>query len=142
MNAQTGTVAGIIMDSSIFDAFPNAIIYGVWQIGVCQHGTIIGNTFTRIGDLDVIIDEGSNSNVNTTPEALRSNMLVYVKPEQLPTLKSNELVSGYMLYDSSEDKYYEIIDAGIGKNQEIGKIEHVELMVVQTEVTEWEVQSS
>lgn len=130
------------MDTSIFNAFPNAIIYGVWQIGVCQHGTIIGNTFTKTGDLDVVIDEGFSSSISNTPEVLRSNMLVYVKPEQLPTLKSNELVSGYMLYDSAEDKYYEIVDAGIGKNQELGKIEHIELMVVPTEVTEWEAQSS
>lgn len=130
------------MDTSIFKAFPSAIIYNQWQIGSCQHGSIIGNVFVKIADLDVIIDEGSNSTVNTTIEALKSDMLVYAKPEQLPTIRTNELVSGYMLYDSIEDKYYEIIDAGLGKNQEVGIIEHVELKVVQTEVTEWDEQSS
>lgn len=130
------------MDTSIFKAFPSAIIYNQWQIGSCQHGSIIGNVFVKIADLDVIIDEGSNSNINSTIEALESDMLIYAKPEQLPTIRTNELVSGYMLYDSIEDKYYEIIDAGLGKNQELGIIEHVELKVVQTEVTEWEEQSS
>lgn len=130
------------MDTSIFEAFPNAIIYNQWQIGSCQHGSIIGNVFVKIADLDVIIDEGSNSTVNSTIEALKSDMLVYAKPEQLPTIRTNELVSGYMLYDSVEDKYYEIIDAGLGKNQEVGIIEHVELKVVQTEVTEWDEPSS
>lgn len=130
------------MDTSIFKAFPSAIIYNQWQIGSCQHGSIIGNVFVKIADLDVIIDEGSNSTVNSTIEALKSDMLVYAKPEQLPTIRTNELVSGYMLYDSIEDKYYEIIDAGLGKNQEVGIIEHVELKVVQTEVTEWDEQSS
>lgn len=130
------------MDTSIFKAFPSAIIYNQWQIGSCQHGTVVGNVFVKTGDLDVIIDEGSNSTVNSTIEALKSDMLVYAKPEQLPTVRTNELVSGYMLYDSVEDKYYEIIDAGLGKNQELGIIEHVELKVVQTEVTEWGEQSS
>ena len=130
------------MDTSIFNAFPSAIIYGEWQIGSCQHGTIVGNVFVKIGDIDVIVDEGNNSDINSTPETLRSDLLIYAKPEQLPTTRTNELVAGYMLYNSAEDAYYNIIDAGIGKNQEVGKIEHIELKVVQTEVTEWEQQSS
>jgi len=123
------------MDFSIFNAFPNAIITGVWQIGTCQHGTLIGNIFTKTGDIDVIIDEGNNSSVNTDIETLKSDMLLYCKPEQMPTLNTNTLVSGYMLYNSEEDSYYMIIDAGIGKNQHTGNIEHIELKVVQTEVT-------
>ena len=92
------------MDISIFDAFPNAIISGVWEIGTCQHGTLVGNTFTKIADLNVIVDEGSNS-------------------------------STYMLHNNQNDGYYEIVDAGIGKNQHTGNIEHLELKVVRTEVT-------
>ena len=126
------------MDCSIFNAFPNAIITGIWQIGTCQHGTLIGNVFTKVADIDVVIDEGNNSSINTDIETLDSDMLVYCKPEQLPTIKTKQLVSGYMLYDSVEDDYYMIIDAGIGKNQHTGEIEHVELKVVQTEVTDGE----
>lgn len=126
------------MDYSIFDAFPKAIIYDVWQIGTCQHGTLIGNVFTKVNDIDVVIDEGNNSSVNTTIETLKSDMLIYCKPDQLPTLDTNTLVSGYMLYNSDIDSYYMIIDAGIGKNQHTGNIEHVELKVTMTEVTDGE----
>lgn len=129
------------MDISIFDAFPSAIVSGVWQLGSFQHGSLVGNVWNKVGDLDVIIDEGSSSSVNNTPEILNSDLLVYVKPEQLPTLRTNTLVAGYMLYNADEGCYYEIIDAGIGKNQHTGNIEHVELKVVQTEVAEWEVPS-
>lgn len=123
------------MDLSIFDAFANAIIYGVWQIGTSKRGTVIGSQFTKVADLDVVIDEGASAEITTRPEELTSDMLVYVKPEQMPTIRANQLVSGYMLYDSENDDYYEIIAVGIGKNQHTGIVEHLELQVVQTEVT-------
>lgn len=124
------------MDTSIFSAFPNAIISGVWQIGTCQRGSVIGNTFTPISSIDIIIDEGSASTTGNIPEGLQSDMLIYAMPCQLPTIKTNKLVSDYMLYDSEENDYYIIIDAGIGKNQHTGNIEHIELRVVQTEVAD------
>lgn len=124
------------MDFSIFNAFPKAIISDIWQIGTCQHGTLIGNVFEKTADIDVIIDEGNNSSVDTDIETIKSDMLIYCRPDQMPTLDTNALVSGYMLYNSSDDKYYAIIDAGIGKNQHTGRIEHIEFKVVMTEVTE------
>ena len=127
------------MDLSIFDVFPKAVISGVWQIGTCQHGTLVGNVFAKTGDIDAIIDEGNNSSVNTDIETLKSDMLIYCKPSQLPTLDTNALVSGYMLYNSASDSYYTIVDAGIGKNQENGNVEHVELKVVMTEVADGEI---
>lgn len=123
------------MDISIFDAFPNAIISGVWEIGTCQHGTSVGNTFTKIADLNVIVDEGSNSSVNNTIEALNSDFLIYAMPCQVLNIDTNQLVSTCMLHNSQNDGYYEIVDAGIGKNQHTGNIEHLELKVVRTEVT-------
>ena len=123
------------MDISIFDAFPNAIISGVWEIGTCQHGTLVGNTFTKIADLNVIVDEGSNSSVNNTIEALNSDFLIYAMPCQVLNIDTNQLVSTYMLHNNQNDGYYEIVDAGVGKNQHIGNIEHLELKVVRTEVT-------
>jgi hypothetical protein len=122
------------MDTSIFNAFPNAIVSGVWSIGECQHGTLIGNQYTKVNDIDVVIDEGASSGVNVTPETLASDLLIYAMPEQMPTLQTNKLVSAYMLYNSEEDSYYMIVDAGIGKNQHTGAIEHIELRVVQTEI--------
>lgn len=131
------------MDISIFKAFPNAIISGVWQIGTCQHGTVVGNQFTLLNNIDVIIDEGYNSNISVTPESLGSSLLIYVKPCQMPK-EINELyltsqivtalVANYMLHDTATDTYYLITDAGVGKNQHTGKIEHIELKVVATEV--------
>ena len=124
------------MEFSIFNAFPKAIISGVWEIGTCQHGTLVGNTYLKSGDLDVVIDEGNSSRISTTPESIVSDMLLYVKPEQMPTISTSELVSGYMLHNSAEDAYYEIVDAGLGKNQHTGSIEHIELKVVRTEVVD------
>lgn len=124
------------MDTSIFDAFPNAIISGKWEIGKCQHGTVVGNQFNKISDIDVVIDEGSSSSVNNIPEALKSDLLVYVMPQQMPTYRTNALVSDYMLHNKCDDSYYEIIDAGIGKNQHTGAIEHFELKLLQTEVVD------
>lgn len=126
------------MDLSIFEAFSDAIIRGVWQIGTSNRGSVVGFKFTKIADLDVVVDEGASANISSTPEGLTSDLLVYAKPEQLPTIRANKLVSGYMLYDSENKDYYEIIDAGIGKNQHRGVIEHIELRVVQTEVADVE----
>lgn len=126
------------MDLSIFKAFQNAIVSGVWQIGTSERGTVIGSQFTKLADLDVIVDEGSSVQLATTPEELTSDLLIYAKPEQLPTTRTNKLVSGYMLYDSENCDYYEIIDAGVGKNQHTGQIEHIELRVVQSEVADEE----
>lgn len=120
---------------TVFEAFPNAVISGVWEIGQFQRGTRIGNIYTKYGDLDVIIDEGSNTSIESAPNAspLISDILLYVKPEQLPTIKTNELVASCIVYDSENDDYYAVIDAGVGKNQENGQIEHLELKLRQTE---------
>ena len=123
------------MDTSIFKAFPNAIVSGVWEIGQCQHGTLVGNQFVKISSIDVVVDEGFSSSISTTPETLRSNMLIYAMPCQMPSLNANTLVSGYMIHNTVDNTYFEIVDAGIGKNQHTGNIEHVELLLVQTEVT-------
>lgn len=124
------------MDTSIFDAFPNAIISGIWEIGEFQHGTVVGNQFNKIADLDVVVDEGSSSTINSIPEVLKSDLLIYAIPCQMPTLQTNRLVSNYMLHNKSENAYYEIVDAGIGKNQHTGAIEHIELKLIQTEVVD------
>lgn len=124
------------MDLSIFEAFSFAVISGVWQIGTCQHGTVVGNEFVKVADLDVVVDEENLSVISSTPETISAGLLVYCKPEQLPTLNTNKLVSDYMLYDSENGNYYTITFAGVGKNQHKGIIEHIELTLVQTEVVE------
>ena len=45
---------------------------------------------------------------------------------------SSELVSGYIIRDA-QGRDYEIIDAGAGKNQHTGQLEHIELKIRPTE---------
>ena len=122
------------MDFSIFEAFPNAIVSGVWEIGECKHGTVVGNQFVPIMPIDVVVDEGFSSNIASTPETIASDMLIYCYPNQMPSLSANTLVSDYMIHNVDDDTYFMITDAGIGKNQHTGHLEHVELRLVQTEV--------
>ena len=116
---------------TVFDAFPNAIEQG-WQIAQVTYSSITGNTVTTGKDIDVIIDEGSSSDANQAPNAagLFADTLVYTKPDQMPTTDTSALVAGYVLIDPNE-RTWEIIDAGQGKNQDNGQIEHIELKIRQ-----------
>ena len=120
----------------VFSAFPGAVVSGRFAIGCYQRGTVEGNQFTCCANLDVIIDEGDASDIGSAPnaETLTADLLLYVKPEQLPTTNPRALASGYLVYDAEYDDYFAIINASIGKNQETGKIEHIELLLRQTEV--------
>lgn len=122
----------------VFDAFPGAVVTGRFSIGSYQRGTVEGNQFTKEADLDVIIDEGDVSVIDSAPNAepLTADLLLYVRPEQLPTTNPRALVSGFLIYDAEYDDYFAIINAGIGKNQETGGFEHIELLLRQTDVVE------
>lgn len=121
----------------VFKAFPNAIISGIWQISTYQRGSVVGNTFDdgNAIDLDVIVDEGSATTISSAPNAapLDADLLLYAKPDQLPTTNASALMADYLLYSADGNSYYAIVDASIGKNQETGEVEHIELMVKQTE---------
>ena len=120
---------------TVFDAFSQAIESG-WQIGQMAYSTITGNAFDADSALsiDVIIDEGSSTDPNPSPSAqdIRSDTLLYVRPNQMPTLDTSALTADYAILDTNTSKLYSIIDAGVGKNQETGVIEHIELKVRQT----------
>lgn len=122
----------------VFEAFPSAIVSNVWQISPYQRGSIVGTVWDseKATGLDVVIDEGDSGAINTAPNAepLESDTLMYVIPSQLPTTNIRALIAGYLLYNSEDEEYYSIVDAGVGKNQETGKIEHIELKIRQTEV--------
>ena len=122
----------------VFEAFPAAIVSGVWQIAAYQRGSIVGAVWDAENavELDVIVDEGNASAINGAPNAepLDADLLMYAKPSQLPTTNTRALASGYLLYDSENDDYFAIVDASVGKNQETGEIEHIELLLRQTEV--------
>lgn len=117
---------------TVFDAFPNAIV----QLKIAQiaYSSITGNDIDleNAETIDAIIDEGSSSDANQAPNAagLYADTLVYTRPEQLPTTDTSALVSDYAIIDS-QDRTWEIIDAGVGKNQDSGQIEHIELKIRQ-----------
>lgn len=122
----------------VFSAFPQAIISGVWQISTYQHGSLVGNVFDTENaiNLDVIVDEGQATTINSGNNAqpLDADLLMYVQPDQMPVLNPSILVANYMLYDSENDGYYAIVDASVGKNQETGEVEHIELLLKQTDI--------
>lgn len=117
----------------VFRAFPGAVVSGVYSIGGHQRGTLEGNRYTKEADLDVIIDEGDTGDIGMAPnaEVLDADLLLYVKPEQLPTTNPRALTAGYMIYDADNDDYFAIVDASVGKNQHTGKVEHIELLLRQ-----------
>lgn len=122
----------------VFSAFPGAVVSGRYFIAVCQMGTLEGNKISLVSGLNVIVDEGDAGDIGSAPnaEALIADLLMYVKPGELPTLNLRELIAGYLVYDDLYKDYFRIIDAGIGKNQETGAIEHVELRLRQTDALE------
>lgn len=123
----------VMNNMTVFDAFPNAI--KTWQIAEMQYSTITGNQV--IGEwqnIDVIVDEGSSTDPNQSPNYANamSDLLIYCKPTQMPTIETASLVADYAI-KSDTGFIYAIVDAGIGKNQELGIIEHVELKLRQVE---------
>lgn len=119
----------------VFDAFPNGI--EEWGMAKAHYSTLTGNTI-EIGQdaikLHVIVDEAQSTEPNPAPntQAINADTLLYAMPDELPTLDTAELCASYIVKPWQSDKLYAIIDAGIGKNQETGIIEHVELRVRQT----------
>lgn len=122
----------------VFSAFPNAVVSDRFELGTYQRGTMLGVQFTDAGGIDAIIDESDTVAIDNAPdaEALEADLLLYVKPDQLPTTNPRELTAGYLVYDALYDDYFAIIDASAGKNQQTGTIEHVELLLKQTKVAE------
>lgn len=121
----------------VFSAFPNAIISEQWELCEKVEDTEIGTTIQKRTPLDAIVDEGTSTTRSDIPE-MESDMLIYAQPAQLPTVVSARLTNGYLCHDKTNDFYYEIRDASLGKNQETGAIEHIELLLRQTEVVDGE----
>lgn len=133
MSGREGVAVATSID--VFSAFPSAVVSGRYSIGLYQRGTLEGNQFVKESDLDVIVDEGDSGAIGSAPsaESIVADILLYVKPSQLPTLNTRALVAGYMVHDSEDDDYFAIINANVAKNQDTGAIEHIELLLRQTE---------
>lgn len=116
----------------VFDAFPNGI--EEWGIAKVSYSTLTGNIYEEAIKIHVIVDEAQSTEPNPAPDAqaINADTLLYAMPDELPTLDTAELCASYIVKPWQSDKLYAIIDAGIGKNQETGIIEHVELRVRQT----------
>lgn len=120
----------------VFEAFPNGIVRGVWEIGEVQRATEIGNVFESITICDVIIEEGTYDRSGQTPNAdyQDSNILLYARPGDMPTLNTAALSASYYWHNTETDQYYAIREASLGTNQETGVNEHVEFLLKPTEV--------
>lgn len=134
MPSMAATEDAPAMNNTVFDAFPNAIEN--WQIAEMSYSTIRGNVITgEWADIGVIVDEGSSSDPNQSPNYANamSDLLIYCKPYELPSKKTEALIAAYAVQDP-DGVVYSIIDAGIGKNQETGVIEHIELKLRQMDM--------
>lgn len=122
----------------VFEAFPNGIVSDRYEIGKVRYATETGTVFSDGQLCDVIVEEATNVEFTRTPKANPeyTDMLIYAKPEQMPSLISAQLTNGYMWHDVLNNFYYEIVEANIGKNQETGEIEHIEFKLRQTEVVD------
>ena len=113
----------------------NGIEHEIWQIGQMAYSTITGNALDddSLTFIDAIVDEANDSEPNASPNAAvtYTDTLLYVRPEQMPTIDTAELIASYAVKNTQTDKLYAIIDAGIGKNQDNGVIEHIELRLRQ-----------
>ena len=117
--------------ATVFDAFPNAIIRDDWKLGKLVENTDTGKLWQDLGYKSVIVDEGAAGDIDTAPnaEGLSSDTLIYAMPSEMPGFNISRFISSYYWYQQSADQYYRIIDAGIGKNQNNGVIEHIEFRV-------------
>lgn len=122
---------------TVFQAFPNAI--EKWQIVPMAYSTITGNVLdnAKAKTIGVIVDEGNASDANPSPNAqdATSDTLIYTNPNEMPTIDTSELVASYAI-EAPNGKVFEIVDAGLGKNQDNGVIEHIELKLRQTGVSD------
>ena len=120
----------------VFSAFKNAIVTD-WEIGQVVRNTRVGKRFETLRTLNAIVDESAQADGTTeNAEQIGMDTLLYVRPGELPTTDAESLVADYLVKNATTGKFYQILTAGIGKNQEAGKIEHVELAIRQTGVVD------
>lgn len=123
--------------TTVFEAFPNAIVRNYALVSV-QRGTEAGDIYTTGDNIGVIIDDSADfgsESLAKSSAGVDNNLLLYVRPEDCPTVPS-VLMANYLVKDTVNDLVYEITDAGIGKNQQNGKIEHVQLTLKLTDAVE------
>ena len=111
----------------VFHAFPQAV-QTHWKIGSGARSTVEGRVFSEYGNLTSIATMGRGGGLFNSPnvDTTNSAILLYVKPESLPTTDVAELIGGYIV-QSPTGLRFAIDDAAEGRNQETGVLEHIEL---------------
>lgn len=124
--------------ATVFDSFPKAIIRDDWELGEIKENTEVGKVYVSKGMRSVIVDEADYGSLNNAPSAdgLSSDTLIYAMPSEMPGLNIAKYISSYYWHKKSSDQYYEITEVGVGKNQSMGVIEHIEFRVKPTEIAE------
>lgn len=119
----------------VFEAFPEAIIGGEWQLGEVKRATVRGKKFSNPTTLEVIVDEGTYAVTDRSPSAEyeSSDTLIYARASDLPTLDTAKLAANYLWYNLKTNGYFDIREANLGKNQDTGTVEHVEFLIRPTE---------
>lgn len=118
---------------NVFEAFPNAGVSG-WTLYQVKRGTAVGFDIVGVGTniSPIVADADSVAGGSPNAEELSADMLLYVIPDELPTLIPNLLIANYYL-KSPDGYWFAIQSVGVGKNQHTGEIEHIELTVKLTE---------
>lgn len=125
--------------NDVFDVFPEAIVEGVWQIGPVKRSTVTGLTISEPVTVPVIVDsadETVRATAGGSPGVGQVDILLYLRPEDCPTLDTAELVNGYAVHNLETDKDYLPLIASLGKNQNTGAVEHVELELELVDFTD------
>lgn len=122
---------------TVFEAFPNGL--EAWKIGTINYSTMTGNRITNMQTINVIVDEAQTERAGgtSTPEGIAADTLIYCQPDEMPTTSIPSLITDYCVMDP-DGRYYRITEAGRGKNQETGQLEHIELKLIQTDGEESE----
>jgi len=122
---------------TVFEAFPNGL--EAWKIGTISYSTMTGNRIADMKTINVIVDEAQSERAGgtSTPEGITADTLIYCQPAELPTTSIPSLITDYCVMDP-DGRYYRITEAGRGKNQETGELEHIELKLIQTDGKESE----
>lgn len=118
----------------VFKAFPKSV-KTEWTIGSVQRATVEGDVYTKVGQLEAIVERGGAGEFNTAPNAQvsTSTTLLFVRPRTLPTTDVETLKASYVVSDG-QNRRYNIVGAAEGFNQETGKLEHIEISLEPTEV--------
>jgi len=122
----------VVASQTVFGAFPFAEESG-WSIGRASRGTERGTVWEELGEITPIVSDGTSGDFYTSPNAstVSCDLLLYVRPDQLPTANPNALLDYGVM--SPDGEYFDVVQALIGRNQDNTSVEHIELMLQRSD---------